>query len=73
MLKPELAQRVVDLRLGITNAPASVVNNERAHLLELFVAYDTYVAEVARLQADNARLAVELEKAKAEDTELLAQ
>lgn len=52
LLTPELAQRVADLRLGITSAPVNHVTNERAHLLDLFVAYDAQVAEVARLKAE---------------------
>jgi RNA polymerase sigma-70 factor (ECF subfamily) len=37
---PDLSQRVLDLQAGISSAPASMVNNEKKHLLGLFDAID---------------------------------
>lgn len=47
-LSPELEKRVEDLRLGVTNAPASVVNNEVSHLKDVLAAYDQLKAELAK-------------------------
>jgi hypothetical protein len=52
LLSPELQQRVADLRLGITNAPANVVANERLHLLDLFKVIDLQAGEIKRLEAE---------------------
>lgn len=49
-LEPQLQQRVTDLRMGITSCPVDHVTVAKAHLLDLFVAYDAQVAEVSRLQ-----------------------
>lgn len=66
--KPELAQRVFDLKAGISSAPARVVNNEKSHLLDLFVVIDELAAQVTALKAENEKLAV-----AAADTEVIGQ
>lgn len=59
-LTDQQKQRVADIRNGVANAPASIVNNERAHLLEVFAAFDTEKAdlmnEVTALKAENLKL-----------------
>jgi hypothetical protein len=52
LISPELAQRVIDLKAGISSAPAAVVNNEKTHLLDLFKVIDLQADEIKRLQAE---------------------
>jgi hypothetical protein len=54
---PDLSQRVLDLQAGISSAPASMVNNEKKHLLGLFDAIDELAGQVTALKAENEKLA----------------
>jgi hypothetical protein len=51
-LSPELENRIVDLRAGITAAPVSEVGNERAHLLQVIGAIESLKGSKA-LSADH--------------------
>jgi hypothetical protein len=46
-------KRIKELHEGIKNAPASVVANERAHLLEAFEAIEELKRDLAAKKADS--------------------